>query len=65
MPNFVTFNDGVSYVPISDIESFGRQDEGEYKGGTWVKLKDGNTEYTKWKVGEVAKRLGPTANLHY
>ena len=27
MPNFVTFDDGLSYVPISEIEAFGHDEE--------------------------------------
>ncbi len=65
MPNFVTFDDGLSYIPIADIESFGHEEEGDFKGGTWVKLRNGHTVRVRWSVGEVAKRLGPTANLHY
>jgi hypothetical protein len=65
MPNFVTFDDGLSYVPISDIESFGHEAEGDFKGGTWVKLRNGHTVRTRWEVSEVAEKLGPVANLHY
>jgi hypothetical protein len=65
MPNFVTFDDGLSYISISDIAAFGHEDEGEHKGGTWVRLQDGHVMRVRWDVSEVAKRLGPTANLHY
>jgi hypothetical protein len=65
MPNFVTFDDGLSYVSISEIESFGHEDEGTFKGGTWIKLRNGHTMHTQWDVFKVAEKLGPTANLHY
>jgi hypothetical protein len=65
MPNFVTFDDGLSYVSISDIDSFGHEEEGNFKGGTWVKPRNGHVMRVRWEVSEVAKMLGPTANLHY
>ena len=65
MPNFVTFNDGLSYMPISEIESFGYDGEEMNKGGTWIKLRDGRTERTPWEVSKVAELLGPCVNLHY
>jgi hypothetical protein len=65
MPNFVTFDDGHSYFAISEIDSFGHQADGTFKGGTWVRLKNGHVMYTQWDVSTVAERLGPTANLHY
>jgi hypothetical protein len=67
MPNFVTFDDGLSYVALSEIESFGH-DRDEGKGpdlGTWIKLRDGRTIRTPWDVSKVAELLGPVANLHY
>jgi hypothetical protein len=33
MPNFVTFDDGLSYVSISDIESFGYEEEERLRVG--------------------------------
>jgi hypothetical protein len=63
MPNFVTFDDGLNYVAIADIESFGYQHDGDFKGGTWVKLRNGHTVRVQWEVSE--EKLGPIANLHY
>jgi hypothetical protein len=65
MPNFVTFDDGESYISISEIESFGYEREGNLQGGTWIKLRNGNVMRTQWEVSKVAEMLGPTANLHY
>jgi hypothetical protein len=65
MPNFVTFDDGLNYVSISEIEGFGYEGEGPNKGGTWIKLRDGRTVQTSWEVSKVAELLGPTANLQY
>lgn len=65
MPNFVTFDDGQSYISISDIESFGGEREGDFKGGTWIRLRNGHIMQTQWEVSKVAEMLGPTANLHY
>lgn len=64
--NFVTFDDGLTYVAISEIESFGyEREEGNYKGKTWIKLRDGRRFNSSWEVSEIAEKLGPTANLHY
>jgi hypothetical protein len=63
--NFVTFDDGLNYVAISEIESFGHEYEGDFKGGTWIKLRNGDTLRSSWRVAEIAEKLGPTANLHY
>lgn len=65
MTNFVTFDDGLTYVPISEIESFGYDRDETNKGGTWIKLRNGHTVKTPWNVSKVAEFLGPTANLHY
>jgi hypothetical protein len=65
MPNFVTFDDGLSYVPISQIESFGHESEDQRKGTTWIKLTSGHVVYSQWPVSKVAELLGPNANLHY
>ena len=65
VPNFVTFDDGLSYVPISEIESFGNDEEETNKGGTWIKLRNGLKVKTPWKVSKVAELLGPCVNLHY
>lgn len=66
MPNFVTFDDGLTYVSISHIDSFGsQQEEGTHKGWTWVKFKDGHIVHTQWDVAKVAELLGPVANLHH
>jgi hypothetical protein len=65
MPNFVTFDDGMNYVPISEIKSFGLDRDENNKGGTLITLRNGNTIQTAWKVSEVAEKLGPCANLHY
>jgi hypothetical protein len=54
MPNLVTFDDGETYVPLSDIESFGHDDEETNKGGTWIKLKNGRVIKKQWKVSEIA-----------
>ncbi len=39
MPHFVTFDDGLSYMPNSEIESFGYDREETNKGGRWIKLR--------------------------
>ena len=65
MPNFVTFDDGLSYLPISEIESFGHDEEEPNKGGAWIKLKNGRKLKTQWGVSKVAELLGPCVNLHY
>jgi hypothetical protein len=65
MPNFVTFDDGLNYVSISEIESFGYEHDGENKGGTWIKLRNGHTNHSSWSVEKIAEFLGPVANLHY
>src|SRR5271170_1715386 len=65
MPNFFTFDDGLSYFPISDIASFRYDDSQENKGGTLIELTDGHKLHIRWSVTEVAEKLGPTANLHY
>ena len=65
MPNFVTFDDGLNYVSISEIESFGYDNDEANKGGTLIKLRNGYKIQTQWEVGKVAEMLGPTANLHY
>jgi hypothetical protein len=65
MSNFVTFDDGLSYVPISEIESFGYDREETNKGGTWIKLRNGRAVKTQWEVSKVAELLGPCVNLHY
>ena len=65
MPNFVTFDDGLSYVAISEIESFSYDESETNKGGTVIKLRNGHEWHSHWSIEEVAKRLGPTANLHY
>lgn len=64
-PNFVTFDDGLSYWAIAEIHSFGHESDGENKGGTWIKLRNGHTVYSAWKVDQIAELLGPCANLHY
>ncbi len=65
MPNFVTFDDGMTYHPLTAIEAFGHIGEGDYKGGTWIKLRTGDTIRSSWSVSKVAEMLGPVANLHY
>ena len=65
MINFVTFDDGLNYVAIAEIESFGWDYDEENKGGTYIKLRNGKILHSQWKVGEIAEKLGPTANLHY
>jgi len=65
MPNFVTFDDGLNYVSIAEIDSFGYDYEETNKGGTWIKLKNGNTVRSGWEVSKIAELLGPVANLHY
>ncbi len=65
MPNFFTFDDGLTYHTTSDIDSFGYESAGDFEGGTWIKMKNGHIIRVRWMVEEVAKRLGPTANLHY
>ena len=65
MPNFVTFDDGESYLSLSEIESFGYDREETNKGGTWIKLRNGHTVRSSWSVEKIAEFLGPVANLHY
>ena len=65
MPNFVTFDDGLNYVAISEIESFGYDREETNKGGTWIKLRNGHIVHSSWSVEKIAVFLGPVANLHY
>jgi hypothetical protein len=65
MPNFVTFDDGLNYISIADIESFGYEKNANPQGGTRINLRNGHTVSVQWEVSEVAKLLGPTANLHY
>jgi hypothetical protein len=65
MPNFVTFDDGFSYVAISEIASFASDNEETNKGGTCIHLRNGSTIHSSWKVEEIAEKLGPTVNLHY
>lgn len=65
MPNFVTFDDGLSYVPISHIEGFGYEQEGPNRGMTWIRLTNGNVFHSQWEVSKIAEMLGPCANLHY
>ena len=65
MPNFVTFDDGLSYVSISEIESFGYDYEETNKGSTWIKLRDGRKIQSSRSVSKIAEFLGPVANLHY
>jgi hypothetical protein len=64
MPNFVTFDDGLNYISISDIESFGDEGEGDSKG-TWIKFRNGEIRHSLRKVSDVASKLGPTVNLYY
>ncbi len=62
--NFVTFDDGMTYISISEIESFGYQREGNNEG-TWIKLKDGTIKHSLWGVLHIAELLGPCVNLHH
>lgn len=64
MPNFLTLDDGLSYISISLVESFGNEHEEPHKGGTWIKLKDGKILRTSRPVSEVAEMLG-SVNLWY
>ena len=63
MANFFTFDDGLTYHPISSIDSFGVDIQGSDKG-TWIKFKDGNTIHIGRPTESVAEMLG-SANLHY
>jgi hypothetical protein len=65
MPTFVTFDDGITYVPLSEIESFGLDRDEDNQDGTLIKLRNGGKIRTMWKVSDVAEKLGPCANLHY
>jgi hypothetical protein len=65
MPNFVRFDDGLSYMSIGEIESFGYDQEEKNKGGTWIKLRDGRILRSRWEVAKIAEFLGPNADLHY
>ena len=65
MPNFVTFDDGLNYISITEIHSFGYEG-GPNKGGqTWIKLRTGERFLLSWSVEQVAEMLGPVVNLHY
>jgi len=64
MPNFFSLDDGLSFISISLIDSFGYDHEEPNKGSTWIKLKDGNTLRTNRPVAEVAEMLG-SVNLWY
>lgn len=64
MVNFFTLDDGLSYTAVSLIESFGHGQEGEHKGETWIRFKDGRIFWISRPVGEVAEMLG-SANLWY
>jgi hypothetical protein len=46
MPNFVTFDDGLNYISISEIEAFGYNYDETNKGGTFIKLRNGRTIQT-------------------
>lgn len=50
MPNFVTFDDGVNYVSISEIKSFGYDRDESNKGGTCIELRDGRKIHSQWQV---------------
>lgn len=65
MPNFVTFDDGLNYVAIAEIESFGSEEGPDERGTTWIKLRNGKTIHSSWSVSKIAELLGPVANLHY
>ncbi len=64
MANFVTFDDGMNYVSILEIESFGLDSDENNKGGTLIKPRNGKTIQTGWRISEVAEKLGLCANLH-
>ena len=61
----MTLDDGESYIAISEIESFAYDSNGNPKGGTVIKLRNGREIRSSWDVSTVAEKLGPTANLHY
>jgi hypothetical protein len=65
MLNFVTFDDGLNYIAIAEIESFGYDYAEPNKGGTQIKLRNGQLLHSPWSVTEIATKLGPVANLHY
>ena len=57
MINFVSFDDGMSYINISQITSFGIE-EREGNRLTVVHLSDGAKRYTSRPIGELAEMLG-------
>ncbi len=63
MPNFFTYDDGLTYHSISSIESFGVDQQHPDKG-TWIRFKDGNTIILSRPTDSVAELLG-SANIHY
>lgn len=62
MPNFSSVDDGRNFYSISLIDSFGLEQEESRKGGTWIKLKDGNV--MRQPVNEVAAMLGSVNLWH-
>lgn len=65
MANFVTFDDGLNYVALAEIESFGHLEGPNKSGETLIKLRNGDTFRSSWSVDKIAELLGPTVNLHY
>jgi hypothetical protein len=63
MPNFVTFDDGMSYIAISQIESFGIDKTDESRRTLFV-LKDGRKIHMSRPVSECAEMLS-SVNLWY
>jgi hypothetical protein len=65
MPHFITFDDGMSYYPISIIKSFELDRDESNKGGTVITLTDGTKIKSQWSVTKMAEKLGGAYNTHY
>jgi len=63
MSNFVTFDDGLSYVAISEIKSF-HLDETDESRRTLFIHRDGQQIYNSRPISETAELLG-SLNLGY
>jgi hypothetical protein len=58
MPNFVSFDDGLTYVAISQIKSFGIDDSGIGDPFTLVKMLNGEEYRTSRPIAEFAELVG-------
>ena len=65
MCNFVSFDDGLSYIAVSEILTFGLSgDEGIGDRYTLFKMRDGSNRQTSRPKSEVATMLG-SVNVWY